>query len=93
MLDCSVPEDGEGNIVVTLPVPPANLTVDFVQTTFLHWPQMSWNLTEERGKDVVDKADYTGVAGSYFLFKDADQLNKSQVMRRFFGLYILMRLI
>ena len=79
----SVPDDAS-NVVVTLPVPPANLTVDFARTTFLHWPQMSQNLTEQRGKDIVDGVEYKGVGGSYFLFKDADELNKTQVRLRSF---------
>ncbi len=75
-------------MVVTLPVPPANLTVDYAQTTFYHWPQMTKNLTEDRNKELTSSTsttngDYANVAGSYFLFKEADQLDKEKEQVRF----------
>ncbi len=64
--------------MVVLPTPPADLTVDFFRTTFYHWPQMSQNLTEQRGKTLTD-ADYTETGGAYITFQKGDHLDKTKV--------------
>lgn len=78
---CPVPDGDPGNFVAVLPTAPPNLTVEYSQTTFYHWPQFSKNLTVDRGlglNDGGEDADFETVAGSYFLFNEGDKLNKTE---------------